>query len=98
MNKHRLRKFRKKYAALIARTRMKRDIKKEKLFRAELLAQIREAEQFNAQTYVTKTLATIAKTPKRETLWERRERHTELQRKYRTNVAYIPPKFDDPVK
>lgn len=97
MNKHRLRKFRKKYAALIERTRMKREIQKEKLFRAELLAQIREAEQFDAEAYVRKTLGTIAKTPKQESLWERQERFFELKRKYRTNVDIVPPKFDDPV-
>lgn len=97
MNKHRLRKFRKKYAALIKKTKMKREVKKEKLFRAELLAQIKEAEQFDAEIYVKKMLETIDKKPQQESLWERRERFMELKRKYRTNVDLFRPRFDDPV-
>jgi menaquinone-dependent protoporphyrinogen IX oxidase len=98
MNKHRRRKFEKKYASLIKKTRMKREVKKEKLFRAELLAQIKEAEQFNAETYVRKMLDTIDRKPQRESLWERRERIMSLKRIHRTNVDLIRPKFDDPVE
>ena len=97
MNKHRLRKFRKKYAALIKKVKMKREVKKEKLFRAELLAQIKEAEQFDAEIYVRKMLDTIDKKPQQESLWERRERFLQLRRKYRSDVDLLPPKFDDPV-
>lgn len=97
MNKHKLKKWRKKYAALIKKVRMRRDIKKEKLFRAELLAQIKEAETFNAEKYVKYVLDTIDRVPQRETLWERRERHIELMRKYKSNTKTIPPKFEDPV-
>lgn len=97
MNKHKLKKFRKKYAALIKRVKMRREVKKEKLFRAELLTQIKEAEQFDAETYVMKMLETIDKKPQQETLWERQERFLRLKRIHRTNVDLFRPKFDDPV-
>lgn len=97
MNKHKRKKFRKKYAALIKRVKMRREVKKEKLFRAELLAQIKEAEQFDAGTYVKKMLETIDKKPQQESLWERQERFLRLKRMYRTNVDLFRPKFDDPV-
>jgi len=97
MNKHKLRKFRKKYAALIAKVKMRREVRKEKLFRAELLSQIKEAERFDAESYVKKMLDTIDKTPKQETLWERKDRFLRLKRIHRTNVDLLRPKFDDPV-
>ena len=97
MNKHRLRKFRKKYATLIKTRKMRREVAKEKLFRAELLAQIREAEQFDAEVYVKTMLHTIDKCPQQESLWERRERFIRLKRQYRSNVDLLRPKFDDPV-
>lgn len=97
MNKHRLRKFRKKYMALLKKIRTKREIKKEKLFRAELLAQIREAEKFDAEAYVKNVLSTIDRSPVRETLFERKARYDDLRRIHRSNTDNIRPKFDDPV-
>ena len=97
MNKHRLRKFRRKYMAMLKKIRTKRNIKKEKLFRAELLSQVREAEKFDAEVYVKNVLGTIDRKPKRETLWERRARYLELMRVNKSNVTIIRPKFDDPV-
>ena len=83
--------------ALLKKIRTKRNIKKEKLFRAELLSQIREAEKFDAEVYVKNVLGTIDRKPKRETLWERRARYNELMRTHKSNVTIIRPKFDDPV-
>jgi hypothetical protein len=97
MNKHKLRKFRKKMVAFIKKVRMRREIRKEKAFRVELLAQIKEAEKFDAESYVKKVLQTIDSVPKKETLWERRERIRALQRIHRSNVQLIKPIFEDPV-
>ncbi|KAI1296931.1 hypothetical protein HDE_05226 [Halotydeus destructor] len=97
MNKHRLRKFRKKYLALIKKVRLRREIKKEKLFRAELLAQIKEAEDFDAEKYVKNILSTIKNTPRRETIEESKERVYRLKLQYRSNVDLMPPIFEDQV-
>jgi hypothetical protein len=83
--------------ALLKKIRTRRQIKKEKLFRAELLSQIREAENFDAEAYVKNVLSTIDRCPKRETFWERRQRYYELMRIHRSNTKTITPKFDDPV-
>lgn len=56
MRKHKLRKLRKKMKFLWRKLRVRRQIKKEKAFHAELLAQIREAENFDAKTYVASRL------------------------------------------
>lgn len=97
MNKHKLRKRRKKYLSVILRTRMKKEIAKEKLFRAELLSQIREAEKFDAKAYVHHVLSTISKKPREKTRWEITDELYEKKRKNRFNVDLIKPEFDDPV-
>lgn len=97
MNKHKLRKFRKRMLAFIKKQRLRREIKKEKAFRAELLAQIKEAESFDAETYVKNVLSTIQNCPRPETKEEIRERIYTLKLRHRRNVDLIPPKFDDPV-
>lgn len=97
MNKHKLKKRRKKYLSVILRTRMKKEIAKEKLFRAELLSQIREAEKFDARAYVNHVLTTIAKKPRVKSRWEIQDELYEKKRKYRSNVDQIKPEFDDPV-
>lgn len=97
MNKHKLKKRRKKYLAVILRTRMKKEIAKEKLFRAELLSQIREAEKFDAKSYVNYVLSTIEKKPRKKSFWERQDEMYEKKRKNRSNVDIIKPHFEDPV-
>ena len=97
MNKHKLKKRRKKYLAVILKTRMKKEIAKEKLFRAELLGQIREAEKFDAKSYVNYVLSTIEKKPRKKSFWERQDEMYEKKRKNRSNVDIIKPHFEDPV-
>ena len=97
MNKHKRRKRRRKYAAKIRMIELKREVAKEKLFRAELLEDIKKAEEFKAEDYVRNVLATIANKPRQETLWERKRRFDRLRRIHRANVEIIKPEFDDPV-
>jgi len=97
MNKHRLKKFRKKYMALLKKIKTKREVKKEKELRAELLSQIREAENFDAEIYVKNVLSTIDRKPAKETLHERRERYNRLREVHRSNTSLTRPNFDDPV-
>jgi len=97
MNKHKRTKWRKKFAALIKKVRLRREIKKEKAFRAELLAQIKEAEDFDAEKYVNYVLSTIRSKLRPEKSWETRERIHNLKLLNRTDVELVTPKFDDPV-
>ncbi|KAM7298014.1 uncharacterized protein ISCGN_023165 [Ixodes scapularis] len=94
MKKHKLRKLRKRMHFLWAKQRFRREKKKEQVFRAELLAQIHEAQAFDAEKYVTGVLDKIRNRPQPETPEERREKFLELMRKYRSNVEWIKPKFD----
>ncbi|XP_046743433.1 uncharacterized protein LOC124409694 [Diprion similis] len=56
MKKHKLKKLRKKMKYEWAKVRQKREMRKEKAFQAELLAQIAVAEQFDAEKYVMEKL------------------------------------------
>ncbi|KAF6213943.1 hypothetical protein GE061_011671 [Apolygus lucorum] len=51
MRKHKLKKLRIKMKFVWAKQRQKRELKKEKLFQAELMGKIREAEKFDAAAY-----------------------------------------------
>lgn len=57
MKKHKLRKLRKRMKFEWAKVRQRREMRKEKEFQAGLLTQIREAEKFSAEEYVTMKLA-----------------------------------------
>ncbi|CAH0555919.1 unnamed protein product [Brassicogethes aeneus] len=52
MKKHKLRKLRKRMKFEWAKVRQRREMKKEKLFQAELIQQCKEAEAFSAEQYV----------------------------------------------
>lgn len=97
MNKHRRTKFRKRFQAYLKTVRLRREVKKEKLFRAELLAQIKEAEGFDAEKHVKNILHVIKHKPRPETWEETAERVYNLKLQHRTNVDLVTPKFDDPV-
>ena len=94
MNKHKRKKWRKKMLAFLKRKYLKRNIKTEKLFRAELLAQIKDAEEFDAEKYVRNILETIDNVPKPETRIQKIERIRELMRKNRRETNFMSPKFD----
>ncbi|CAN7986342.1 unnamed protein product [Ixodes hexagonus] len=94
MKKHKLRKLRKRMYFLWAKKRFRREKKKEQVFRAELLAQIHDAQAFDAEKYVTGILDKIRNRPMPETPEERREKFLELMRKHRSNVQWVKPKFD----
>ncbi|XP_077509537.1 uncharacterized protein LOC144120746 [Amblyomma americanum] len=94
MKKHKLRKLRKRMYALWAKRRYRREKLKEQAFRAELLAQIHEAQAFDAEKFVTGVLEKLRNRPRPETPEEKREKLLELMRKHRSNVQYIKPKFD----
>lgn len=95
MKKHQRKKWRKKMLAYIKKKYLKRNIKKEKLFRAELLAQIKEAEDFDPEKYVKNILETIDNMPQPETPRQKIERIKDLIRKNRKETNLITPKFDD---
>lgn len=52
MKKHKLKKLRKKMKFEWAKVRQRREMRKEKAFQAELIGQIKVAEQFSAEKYV----------------------------------------------
>lgn len=56
MRKHRLRKLRKRMKFEWAKKKLKRRMLKEKEFQAKLVGQIKEAEKFSAEAYVTEKL------------------------------------------
>lgn len=64
MKKHKLKKLRKKMKFVYAKRRQRRKLRKEKVFQAELLAQIKEAENFSAEKYVSDKLAKLKEVPK----------------------------------
>uniref|UniRef100_A0A1B0D4X6 Ribosomal protein mS38 C-terminal domain-containing protein n=1 Tax=Phlebotomus papatasi TaxID=29031 RepID=A0A1B0D4X6_PHLPP len=63
MKKHKLRKLRKKMKYEWAKVRQRREMRKEKAFRAEIFAQIKEAENFSAEKYVEEKLRKATETP-----------------------------------
>ncbi|CAG2101771.1 unnamed protein product [Medioppia subpectinata] len=95
MAKHKRRKWRKKMLAFIKKKYLRRNIKKEKVFRAELLAHIKEAEDFDAEKYVHNILHTIDNMPKEDTREAKLERIQDLIRKNRRETNLIKPKFQD---
>ncbi|XP_052871071.1 uncharacterized protein LOC128276654, partial [Anopheles cruzii] len=56
MRKHKLKKLRKRMKFEWLKVRQRRELRKEKLFQAELINQIKEAEKFSAEAYVTEKL------------------------------------------
>lgn len=63
MKKHKRKKLLKKMKFVYAKRRLRRKMKKEKIFQAELLAQIKEAEKFSAEQYVADKLARLKNVP-----------------------------------
>ncbi|KAJ9581551.1 hypothetical protein L9F63_023271 [Diploptera punctata] len=57
MKKHKLRKLRIKMKYEWAKVRQRREMRKEKAFQAQLIAQIKDAEKFDAETYVAGRIA-----------------------------------------
>lgn len=94
MKKHQRKKWRKKNLAMIKRRILERNIAKEKQFRAEILAQIKEAEEFDPQSYVQNILYTIDNVPQAETKQQRYERYMDLIRKNRQQTHLTMPKFE----
>lgn len=56
MRRHKLRKLRKRMKFEWAKVRQRRELRKEKAFQAVLIAQIKDAEKFSAEQYVTDKL------------------------------------------
>lgn len=63
MKKHKLKKLRKKMKFEWGKVRQRRELRKEKAFQAVLIAQIKEAERFSAEAYVTEKLRQANETP-----------------------------------
>uniref|UniRef100_A0A182P2V9 DUF1713 domain-containing protein n=1 Tax=Anopheles epiroticus TaxID=199890 RepID=A0A182P2V9_9DIPT len=63
MRKHKLKKLRKRMKFEWLKVRQRRELKKEKLFQAELLGQIKEAEKFSAEAYVAAKLRQATEVP-----------------------------------
>lgn len=66
MKKHKRKKLLKKMKFVFAKRKLRRRLRKEKVFQAELLAKIKEAEQFSAEHYVTDKLARLKAEPQRK--------------------------------
>lgn len=94
MKKHKLRKLRKRMYFLWSKRRYRIEKSKEQAFRAELLAQIQEAREFDAEKFVKGVFEKLRNRPRPETAEEQREKLLELMRKHRSNVQYIKPKLD----
>jgi hypothetical protein len=63
MKKHKLKKLRKKMKFEWAKVRQRREMRKEKAFQAVLIAQIKQAEKFDAEKYVAERLQEVHKVP-----------------------------------
>lgn len=63
MKKHKLKKLRKRMKYHWAKLKQRREIKKEKAFQAELVAQVKEAEKFSAEAYVAEKLQKVNDNP-----------------------------------
>uniref|UniRef100_A0A182NJF2 Ribosomal protein mS38 C-terminal domain-containing protein n=1 Tax=Anopheles dirus TaxID=7168 RepID=A0A182NJF2_9DIPT len=63
MRKHKLKKLRKRMKFEWLKVRQRRELKKEKLFQAELVNQIKEAEKFSAEAYVASKLRQATEVP-----------------------------------
>ncbi|XP_053672980.1 uncharacterized protein LOC128723281 [Anopheles nili] len=63
MRKHKLKKLRKRMKFEWLKIRQRRELKKEKLFQAELINQIKDAEKFSAEAYVANKLRQATEVP-----------------------------------
>ncbi|BES91640.1 Hypothetical protein NTJ_04448 [Nesidiocoris tenuis] len=63
MRRHKLKKLRKRMKYEWAKKRQRRELKKEKAFQAELMAQIRESKKFDAAAYVAEKLRQANEVP-----------------------------------
>lgn len=63
MKKHKLKKLRKKMKFEFAKRKLRRKMRKEKIFQAELLAQINAADKFSAEAYVANKLDQLKNVP-----------------------------------
>ncbi|XP_013118462.2 uncharacterized protein LOC106095711 isoform X2 [Stomoxys calcitrans] len=63
MKKHKLKKLRRKMKFEWAKVRQRREMRKEKAFQAKLIAQIKDAEAFNAAKYVADKIQQAKETP-----------------------------------
>lgn len=63
MKKHKLKKLRKKMKFEFAKRKLRRQMKREKEFQADLLAQINSADKFSAEQYVANKLAQLKDVP-----------------------------------
>ncbi|GAB0097681.1 uncharacterized protein DMENIID0001_133460 [Sergentomyia squamirostris] len=63
MKKHKLKKLRKKMKYLWAKINQRREMRKEKAFRAEIFAQLKEAESFSPEQYVEEKIRKATETP-----------------------------------
>lgn len=63
MKKHKLKKLRRKMKFEWAKVRQRREMRKEKAFQAKLLTQIKEAEQFDAEKFVSEKLRKANEVP-----------------------------------
>ncbi|XP_037805284.1 uncharacterized protein LOC119599555 isoform X2 [Lucilia sericata] len=63
MKKHKLKKLRRKMKFEWAKVRQRREMRKEKAFQAKLIAQIKDAEAFNAEKFVADKLQKAKETP-----------------------------------
>lgn len=66
MKKHKRKKLLKKMKFVFAKRKLRRRLRKEKIFQAELLAKIKDAEQFSAEQYVADKLARLKVEPQRK--------------------------------
>lgn len=66
MKKHKRKKLLKKMKFVFAKRKLRRRLRKEKVFQAELLAKIKEAETFSAEQYVADKLARLKVAPQRK--------------------------------
>jgi len=63
MKKHKLKKLRRKMKFEWAKVRQRREMRKEKAFQAKLISQIKDAEMFNAEQYVSEKLRKAEEEP-----------------------------------
>jgi len=71
MNKHKLKKRRKKLKYLLLKIHTRRETRKEKEFLNGLMAQIREADKFDPKTYVANIIAKAKEKPPIIMYWKR---------------------------
>lgn len=64
MKKHKLKKLRKKMKFEFAKRKLRRQMKREKEFQADLLSQINEADKFSAEQYVADKLSRLKNVPR----------------------------------